>query len=198
MEYRLLGRTGVRVSNLCLGTMMFGDWGTRITTEHPHHSPRAGRRRQLRGHCRRAFPGGAGGHRRQGPRGGPGDDVAGEQGPHADGRRAQSAGIPPRIVREVENPLRRLGTDRIDLPRSTATTRTPTLTKPSARSPIGSRRKDPVPRRFDVSGVGDRRGAVDGPGLPPQRFGTEQPPTRFSPGGSKRTSRPPAPGTEWV
>jgi aryl-alcohol dehydrogenase-like predicted oxidoreductase len=27
MEYRLLGRTGVSVSSLCLGTMMFGEWG---------------------------------------------------------------------------------------------------------------------------------------------------------------------------
>ena len=27
MNYRLLGRTGVKVSELCLGTMMFGDWG---------------------------------------------------------------------------------------------------------------------------------------------------------------------------
>jgi aryl-alcohol dehydrogenase-like predicted oxidoreductase len=27
MEYRLLGRTGVSVSPLCLGTMMFGSWG---------------------------------------------------------------------------------------------------------------------------------------------------------------------------
>ena len=29
MDYRRLGRTGVSVSNLCLGTMMFGDWGTK-------------------------------------------------------------------------------------------------------------------------------------------------------------------------
>src|SRR4051795_11791311 len=29
MEYRTLGRTGVQVSNLCLGTMMFGAWGNR-------------------------------------------------------------------------------------------------------------------------------------------------------------------------
>ncbi len=29
MEYRPLGRTGVSVSPLCLGTMMFGDWGTK-------------------------------------------------------------------------------------------------------------------------------------------------------------------------
>ena len=28
MELRPLGRTGVQVSNLCLGTMMFGAWGT--------------------------------------------------------------------------------------------------------------------------------------------------------------------------
>src|SRR3954451_1781622 len=27
MQHRLLGRTGVQVSNLCLGTMMFGAWG---------------------------------------------------------------------------------------------------------------------------------------------------------------------------
>src|ERR1700759_218770 len=27
MEYRPLGRTGVHVSKLCLGTMMFGAWG---------------------------------------------------------------------------------------------------------------------------------------------------------------------------
>ena len=29
MEQRRLGNTGVSVSNLCLGAMMFGDWGTR-------------------------------------------------------------------------------------------------------------------------------------------------------------------------
>ncbi|MEO6089304.1 MAG: aldo/keto reductase [Umezawaea sp.] len=29
MEQRQLGRTGVSVSTLCLGTMMFGDWGTK-------------------------------------------------------------------------------------------------------------------------------------------------------------------------
>src|ERR671937_1682169 len=27
MEYRELGRTGVEVSEFCLGAMMFGDWG---------------------------------------------------------------------------------------------------------------------------------------------------------------------------
>jgi aryl-alcohol dehydrogenase-like predicted oxidoreductase len=29
MEFRPLGRTGVQVSKLCLGTMMFGEWGTK-------------------------------------------------------------------------------------------------------------------------------------------------------------------------
>jgi aryl-alcohol dehydrogenase-like predicted oxidoreductase len=29
MEQRILGRTGVSVSKLCLGAMMFGDWGTK-------------------------------------------------------------------------------------------------------------------------------------------------------------------------
>src|SRR5204863_953454 len=33
MEYRPLGRTGVQVSKLCLGTMMFGAWGN---TDHDH------------------------------------------------------------------------------------------------------------------------------------------------------------------
>ena len=28
MEFRPLGRTGVQVSALCLGAMMFGEWGT--------------------------------------------------------------------------------------------------------------------------------------------------------------------------
>src|SRR6201988_2058675 len=29
MEHRSLGRTGVSVSKLCLGAMMFGDWGNK-------------------------------------------------------------------------------------------------------------------------------------------------------------------------
>src|ERR1700744_2547720 len=29
MEQRILGRTGVSVSKLCLGAMMFGEWGTK-------------------------------------------------------------------------------------------------------------------------------------------------------------------------
>jgi aryl-alcohol dehydrogenase-like predicted oxidoreductase len=33
MEYRLLGRTGVSVSPLCLGAMMFGPWGNDDRTD---------------------------------------------------------------------------------------------------------------------------------------------------------------------
>src|SRR5207237_5600415 len=33
MEYRTLGRTGVKVSPLCLGAMMFGEWGNTDTDE---------------------------------------------------------------------------------------------------------------------------------------------------------------------
>jgi len=33
MEYRLLGRTGVHVSPLCLGAMMFGPWGNNDTAD---------------------------------------------------------------------------------------------------------------------------------------------------------------------
>ena len=54
MEYRPLGRTGVQVSKLCLGTMMFGAWGN---DDHDDSiriiHARARRRRQLRRHRRR-------------------------------------------------------------------------------------------------------------------------------------------------
>src|SRR6195256_5171602 len=33
MDYRTLGRTGVKVSPLCLGAMMFGDWGNQDADE---------------------------------------------------------------------------------------------------------------------------------------------------------------------
>ena len=51
MEYRTLGRTGVKVSKFCLGAMMFGAWGN---TDHDdciaHHARGAGRRHQLHRH----------------------------------------------------------------------------------------------------------------------------------------------------
>ena len=41
MEYRPLGRTGVQVSPLCLGAMMFGAWGN---TDHDECDPRSSTR----------------------------------------------------------------------------------------------------------------------------------------------------------
>ena len=47
MEHRILGRTGVKVSPLCLGAMMFGEWGDpdpgagvgdREDDDQPHHA----------------------------------------------------------------------------------------------------------------------------------------------------------------
>ena len=37
MEYRPLGRTGVQVSKLCLGTMMFGAWGNTLDMSLPEN-----------------------------------------------------------------------------------------------------------------------------------------------------------------
>jgi aryl-alcohol dehydrogenase-like predicted oxidoreductase len=117
MEYRLLGRTGVEVSPLCLGTMMFGAWGNRDVEDSVriiHHALdsginfvdtadvySAGESEEIVG---KALKG-----RR--------DDVVlatkffmpmGEGPNHAGGSRRW-------IIREVENSLRRLGTDYIDL-----------------------------------------------------------------------------------
>ena len=117
MEYRLLGRTGVQVSPLCLGTMMFGAWGNRDVTDSVriiHHALdagvnfvdtadvySAGESEEIVG---KALKG-----RR--------DDVVlatkffmpmGEGPNHGGGSRRW-------ILQEVENSLRRLGTDYIDL-----------------------------------------------------------------------------------
>jgi aryl-alcohol dehydrogenase-like predicted oxidoreductase len=51
MELRTLGQTGVKVSPLCLGAMMFGAWGeTRSRQVDRNHPPRTRRRHQLRRH----------------------------------------------------------------------------------------------------------------------------------------------------
>jgi aryl-alcohol dehydrogenase-like predicted oxidoreductase len=117
MEYRPLGRTGVQVSKLCLGTMMFGAWGN---TDHDdsiriiHRALdagvnfvdsadvySAGESEEIVG---KALKG-----RR--------DDVVLATkfwGPMGDG--ATQGGVSRRwIISEVESSLRRLGTDWIDL-----------------------------------------------------------------------------------
>jgi aryl-alcohol dehydrogenase-like predicted oxidoreductase len=118
MEQRILGRTGVSVTNLCLGAMMFGEWGTKDHDESVRIIHRAldaginfidtadiysaGESEEIVGKAL------AGGRR---------DDIVlatkffmpmGE-GPNRRG------GSRRWIVEEVENSLRRLGTDWIDI-----------------------------------------------------------------------------------
>jgi aryl-alcohol dehydrogenase-like predicted oxidoreductase len=118
MEYRRLGRTGVSVSKLCLGAMMFGDWGTKDHDESIqiiHRALDAGinfidtadvySRGESEVIVGKAL---AGGRR---------DDVVlatKVDGPM--GEDPNQRGNSRRwIIREAENSLRRLGTDWIDL-----------------------------------------------------------------------------------
>ncbi len=118
MEHRLLGRTGVSVSKLCLGAMMFGDWGNKEHDDSIRIIHRAldagvnfidtadiysnGESEEIVGKAL------AGGRR---------DDVVlatkvwGAMGDDPNRR-----GVSRRwIIREIENSLKRLGTDWIDL-----------------------------------------------------------------------------------
>jgi len=118
MEYRPLGRTGVEVSKLCLGTMMFGAWGN---TDHDdsvriiHRALDAGINFvdtadvYSAGESEEIVGKALAGSRRDGvvlatkfwaPMG---------EGPNRGGASRRW------IIEEVENSLRRLGTDRIDL-----------------------------------------------------------------------------------
>src|ERR1700729_1463429 len=118
MEYRRLGRTGVTVSSLCLGTMMFGDWGTKDHDESIRIIHRAldagvnfidtadvysvGESEVIVG---KALAGG----RRD-------DVVRASKVPLPMGEDPNQRGNSRRwIIREVENSLRRLQTDWIDL-----------------------------------------------------------------------------------
>jgi aryl-alcohol dehydrogenase-like predicted oxidoreductase len=118
MEYRSLGRTGVRVSKLCLGAMMFGDWGTKDHGESIriiHRALDAGinfidtadvySRGESEVIVGKAL---AGGRR---------DDVVLASKVHMPmGDDPNQRGNSRRwIIREAENSLRRLGTDWIDL-----------------------------------------------------------------------------------
>src|SRR4030095_622406 len=118
MEHRPLGRTGVSVSKLCLGTMMFGDWGTKDHDESIRIIHRAldaginfidtadaysaGESEEIVG---KALAGG----RRD-------DIVLATKAWFPMGEDAHRRGASRRwIIREVEDSLRRLGTDWIDL-----------------------------------------------------------------------------------
>jgi aryl-alcohol dehydrogenase-like predicted oxidoreductase len=118
MEHRSLGRTGVSVSKLCLGAMMFGDWGTKDHDESIRIIHRAldaginfidtadvystGESEVIVGKAL------AGGKR---------DDVVLATKVHMPmGEDPNQRGNSRRwIIREVENSLERLGTDWIDL-----------------------------------------------------------------------------------
>jgi aryl-alcohol dehydrogenase-like predicted oxidoreductase len=118
MEYRTLGRTGVKVSPLCLGAMMFGAWGN---TDHDesiriiHRALDAGINFidtadvYSRGESEEIVGKALSGGRR--------DNVVLATKVHGPmGEDPNEFGNSRRwIVREVENSLRRLGTDWIDL-----------------------------------------------------------------------------------
>jgi aryl-alcohol dehydrogenase-like predicted oxidoreductase len=118
MEQRILGRTGVSVSSLCLGAMMFGEWGTKDHDESIRIIHRAldaginfidtadiysaGESEEIVG---KALAGG----RRE-------DVVLATKSFMPMGDDPNSRGASRRwIIEEVENSLRRLGTDWIDL-----------------------------------------------------------------------------------
>ena len=176
MDYRPLGRTGVQVSKLCLGTMMFGAWGN---TDHDDSiriiHARAGRRDQLRRHRRRLLRRRVRGDRRQGAQGPPRRRRAGDEVLRADGRRPQ----PPRRLAPLDHrrgrELAAAARHRLDRPLPDAPPR------PGHRHRRDARRADrprpagqgPLHRLLVVLRRADRRGAVDGaraaPGALPHR-----------------------------
>ena len=121
MEYRRLGRSGVTVSSLCLGAMMFGEWGTKDHDESIRIIHRAldaginfidtadvysaGESEVIVG---KALAGG----RRD-------DVVLASKVSLPMGQDPNQRGSSRRwIIREAENSLRRVGTDYLDLYRS--------------------------------------------------------------------------------
>jgi aryl-alcohol dehydrogenase-like predicted oxidoreductase len=117
MEYRLLGRTGVSVSPLCLGTMMFGPWGNNDRADAIRVIHRALDAGINFVDTADVYSGGVSeeitGEALQGRR----DDVvlATKFLMPMDDRPNRSGGSRKWIMQEVENSLRRLKTDYIDL-----------------------------------------------------------------------------------
>ncbi|KQQ94255.1 aldo/keto reductase [Leifsonia sp. Leaf325] len=117
MDYRILGRTGVEVSPLCLGTMMFGPWGNQDVDDSIRVIHRALDAGINFVDTADVYSAGASeeivGRALQGRR----DDVVLATKffmPMGDGPN-RSGGSRKWIMSEVENSLRRLGTDYIDL-----------------------------------------------------------------------------------
>ncbi len=167
MEYRNLGRTGVKVSPLCLGAMMFGAWGEPDHDEiDPDHPRRARRRHQLRRHGGRLLAGRERGDRRQGPQGPPRRHRPRHEVPRPDGRRGQPSGHLAPLDHEGGRGLAAAPRHRLHRPLPGP---------PPARGhrrrgdAVGADRprargQDPLLRLLDVPGEPDRRGAVGGQG----------------------------------
>ena len=143
MEYRAFGRTGVRVSPLCLGAMMFGAWGNPDHDESIdviHAALDAGINfiDTADVYCARRVRG----DRRQGDPGPPRRRRARHQGARRRWARTRTwRGNSRRwIIRECEDSLRRLDTDYIDLYQIHRPDPTPTSTRRSARSPTSCTR----------------------------------------------------------
>jgi aryl-alcohol dehydrogenase-like predicted oxidoreductase len=166
MEYRELGRTGIQVSPLCLGAMMFGAWGN---PDHDdgirtiHRALDAGINFidtadvYARGESEEIV-----GKALQGRR----DSVVLATKVHGsmhDTDPNMKGNSRRWIVQEVENSLRRLQTDWIDLYQihrwDPGTDHDETLGG-ADRSAAG--RQGPLHRLVDVPALADRRGAVDG------------------------------------
>ena len=180
MEYRELGATGVEVSKLSLGAMMFGAWGNPDHDDgDPDHPRRARRRDQRRRHRRRLLGRRDRGDRRQGARRAARRGRAGDEVPRPDGRgpeperqlaaldHAGGRGEPPPPEHRLDRHLpgapprarhrRRRDARRAHRPRP--------------------RREDPLPRQLDLPGAtrsSRRSGSAERRGR--ERFRCEQPP----------------------
>ena len=170
MDYRPLGRTGVQVSPLCLGAMMFGPWGNDDRTDSIRIIHRALDAGINFVDTADVYSGGVS------------EEIVGEA---LHGRRDdvvlatkffmpmsddpnQRGGSRRWIMREVENSLRRLKTDYIDLYQvhrpSPDTDVAGDARRPHRPRPAG---QGPLPRLIVVLGLADRRGAVGVTRSPP-------------------------------
>ncbi len=118
MEYRKLGRSGLKVSPLCLGTMMFGAWGNTDHEEGIRTIQQGARaRHQLPRHRQHLFRRRVRGDRRQGDRRPAPGGGAGHQGLRRHGQRPEPAAASraKRSSSRWRTACERLGTDYIDL-----------------------------------------------------------------------------------
>ena len=195
MEHRTLGRTGMQVSPLCLGAMMFGAWGN------PDHDEsiriihaRARRRDQLHRHRRRLLARRVGGDRRQGAGSGRRDDVVLATKVHGTmGDDPNQFGNSRRwIVQEVRGEPARLR-HRLDRPLPDPPPRAGHRHRRDARRADRPRprRQGPRDRLLDVPAVADRRGAVGRRAPRPRALrAASSRPTRCSCAGSRPTCCP--------